>query len=123
MQELKFEQLSLFDDNSEEIIPKDQSLKKHIYSNFYNFSKVNELIEFLLKLEFKDNFKQCEDLSLLLELAFEDLAKDISSIDDMPEMLLELAQNPQMLDSIKAVDSITDTNSIILRQLYSLFSD
>ena len=47
----------------------------------------------------------------------------ISSIDDMPEMLLELAQNPQMLDSIKAVDSITDTNSIILRQLYSLFSD
>jgi glycosyltransferase involved in cell wall biosynthesis len=47
----------------------------------------------------------------------------ISSIDEMPDMLLELAHNPQKLDSIKMIDSITDTNRTILRQLYSLFSD
>lgn len=98
MKEDKFQQLSLFDDEEEQeeqedfnkpsLLPLEelQKIRKVIYSKYYSFSKVNKLIDFLLKLEFEDNFERWEFLSLLLELAFDDLKEDISSINTFEDL-------------------------------------
>ncbi len=93
MKEEQFKQLSLFDEEEAEeqtSTIQDYSIKDiryTLYKNLYSFSQVKELIDFLLKIEFEENnFEKCEFLALLLELSFDNLKEDISSINTFEDL-------------------------------------
>lgn len=93
MKEEQFKQLSLFDDEeAEEQASTNQEysikdIRYTLYKKFYSFSQVKELIDFLLKIEFEEyNFEKSEFLALLLELSFDNLKEDISSINTFEDL-------------------------------------
>ena len=86
-------QLSLFDieegfeDFKIQELPQEEfkKIREDIYLKFYSFSKVKNLIDFLLNLEFEEEFKQWGSLSFILEMTFEDIeeGKEINSFIDI----------------------------------------
>lgn len=86
-------QLSLFDieegfeDFKIQELPQEEfkKIREDIYLKFYSFSKVKNLIDFLLNLEFEEEFKQWGALSFILEMTFEDIeeGKEINSFIDI----------------------------------------
>lgn len=86
-------QLSLFDleegfeDFKIPMLPQDEfkKIREDIYLKFYSFSKVKKLIDFLVNLEFEEEFNQWGILSFILEMTFEDLeeGKEINSFIDI----------------------------------------